>query len=133
MVNKRSREVLLVEPDKLLAATYRRAFKEVNLIAEWQPTAQEAINSIDRLRPRVIILEVQLYGHNGIEFIHELRSYPDWQTIPIILLTLVPEHELNIDEQVKKQLGIARYCYKPITSLQRLLETTKEIIGEQLL
>ncbi len=125
-----ARQVLLVEPDKLLAASYRRVLTEVNISSEWQQTAQDAINSIDKVRPEIILLEVQLHGHNGIEFLHELRSYPDWQSIPIILLTLVPEHELGLNDQIRQQLSIVEYCYKPQTSLEQLQKLVIKHIGK---
>ena len=119
-------QVLVVEPDKLLASTYRRAMEDSGITSEWQSSAQDAIDSIDKSKPKLIILELQLHVHNGIEFLHELRSYPDWQMIPIILLTLVPEHELGLSEDSKKQLNIVGYHYKPHTSLEQLVEFVNE-------
>jgi len=100
--------------------------EDSGITSEWQSSAQDAIDSIDKSKPKLIILELQLHVHNGIEFLHELRSYPDWQMIPIILLTLVPEHELGLSEDSKKQLNIVGYHYKPHTSLEQLVEFVNE-------
>jgi DNA-binding response OmpR family regulator len=121
--------VLLVEPDKLLATSYRKALGREGIAADWQQTAQGAINSIDRVKPQLILLEVQLHGHNGIEFLHELRSYTDWQKIPIVLFTLVPEHELGLTAEAKEQLSIVDYKYKPHTSLEQMVSVVKNFVG----
>ncbi len=113
--------VLFVEPDRVVAESYQKAFRQINIEADWESTAQGAVNSIDQIKPELIILELQLPGNNGIEFIHELRSYTDWQDIPIVLFTLVPEHELGLSEEIKQQFGIIGYYYKPQTSLEKIL------------
>lgn len=110
-------QVLLIEPDKVLAATYMAALKQAGHTAVWQSSAQGAIAAIDEQVPNIIVLEVNLAKHNGIEFLFELRSYEDLQDIPVILLTTVPEHDLGLTHAAKTQLGITAYLYKPHATL----------------
>ncbi len=122
--------ILVIEPDKLLAESYRRAFQEVGIDVDWESNAQGAVDSVDKKKPELIILELQLPGNNGIEFIHELRSYPDWQTIPIMILTLVPEHEAGLSQEIRDQFGIVDYHYKPQTSLEKILHLVEARLNE---
>lgn len=120
-------QVLLVEPDKVLANTYKHALKYAGHDVTWVSSAQDAIAQVDKKTPDCIILEVQLTGHNGIEFLFELRSYTDLHNIPVILNTLVPEHDLGLTDSTKQQLGIAEYLYKPHASLRTLQKIVEHV------
>lgn len=119
--------ILIVEPDKLLGRTYVQALQTAGISADWQASAQLALNSMDMKIPDAIFLEVQLPEHNGIEFMYEMRSYPDLQAIPVILVTLVPERELGLTSKIRQQLGIEGYYYKPHTSLEQMITIAKDI------
>ena len=78
--------ILLIEPDGILASTYKRAL----VLAGHQVTmcagAQAADIAADQTQPDVVVLELQLPGHSGIEFLHEeFRSYSDWSKVPVIV------------------------------------------------
>lgn len=117
-----SRAVLLIEPDKVLGETYRAALSHANFSVQTAQTAQMAIHKVDTNIPDITVLELQLAAHNGVEFLYELRSYPEWQNIPVVILSQISQHEAGIDKKMAKKLGIAHYCYKPQTSLKKLIE-----------
>lgn len=117
-------DILLVEPDKLLASTYRQAFEAAGHRVVMTASAQSAIFSADESRPDVVVLELQLIGHSGLEFLYEFRSYPEWQHIPVVICSTVPAGEFGGSWQLlKDQLGVRAYHYKPLVSLQTLLRT----------
>ncbi len=112
--------VLLIEPDQILAQTYQRAMERAGITVRRAADVQAAVHLIDQELPGCIILEVQQAGHNGIEFIYEIRSYPDWQAIPIIIVSGIPSDELGLTEKTKQQLKIKSYHYKPHLTLSKL-------------
>jgi chemosensory pili system protein ChpA (sensor histidine kinase/response regulator) len=119
--------VLLVEPDIPLAKTYQTALQVAGHEAVTAVTAQAAINQVDQRTPDIIILELQLPAHDGIEFLHELRSYPEWQTIPVVLNTYTAPSQLAAVRRVlSEDLGVRAMHYKPQTSLQLLLRSVAE-------
>lgn len=118
---KKQQRILLIEPDKLLASTYAKAFELTKLKVDCESDAQGAISYIDTKHPDLIVLELQLAKHNGVEFLYELRSHSDLQQIPIILHTVIPVTDLHLTQQVQDQLGIVEYLYKPQTTLEELI------------
>lgn len=116
-----TKEVLLIEPDLPLAKTYATALQAADFTVRVSADAQAAIHEVDTRRPDVIILELQLADHNGVEFLYELRSYPEWQNIPVIILSQLSEREIGIGVAAMHKLGIVHYAYKPQTSLEDLL------------
>ena len=122
--------VLFIEPDKLLAQTYAKACENAHIDMHHESTAQTAVTYIDSNHPSIVVLELQLASHNGVEFLYELRSHSDWQDIPVLLHTLVPDTELQLSDEVKTQLGIVGYLYKPQTSLERLLHEIQKVLNK---
>lgn len=121
--------ILLVEPDRILAGTYAKALPAAGHRLTVCATAQAAVLAADAAAPDVVVLEIQLTEHSGIEFLYEFRSYADWQHIPVVVVSQVPPMEFNGSYQVlKDELGVSAYYYKPHTSLRRLLATINEVI-----
>lgn len=119
--------ILLLEPDRVLAGTYKQVLEFAGHSVVPVSSAQAAILAADEQTPDVAIIELQLIEHSGIEFLYEFRSYQDWQTIPVIVHTGVPASEFTGNSQLlREQLGVHHYLYKPQTSLQQLLKTVAQ-------
>ena len=121
-------KILLLEPDKVLASTYRDALMQAGHKVVMCATAQAAIFAADEQIPDVIITELQLTGHSGIEFLYELRSYDEWTQLPVIIVTNVPAGEFADSwGLLRDQLGVHNYHYKPLTSLRTLLRSVASL------
>jgi CheY-like chemotaxis protein len=118
--------VLVIEPDVMSARIYTEALSHVANVAH-ATSAQMALDALDDRLPDVIVLEMQLPAHNGLEFIAELRSYGEWQHIPIIMHTLMPLARFCHDDAILRQLGVVAYLYKPTTSLAQLQSEIRQV------
>jgi DNA-binding response OmpR family regulator len=125
--------ILLIEPNRILAQIYKDALKQSGYKVSVAHDAQNAITASDKVRPDLIVLEIQLIKHNGVEFLYELRSYPEWQDIPVVVHSIVPPGEFTQNEVLYKEIGITNYLYKPQTSLTELLRTIDNVLKESLL
>ena len=122
--------MLLVEPDKPLAKIYQDAIKSAGYDVSVVSGSQSAINSASNVKPDVVVLEIQLIEHSGIEFLYEFRSYSDWQEVPILIHTNVPYFELRDGWPLLNQsLGVAMYKYKPDTVLDELIASIGELVA----
>ena len=120
-------QILLIEPDRLLAESYVQALLHAGHEVQATGGAQAAIMSADAIPPDLVVLELQLVEHSGIEFLYEFRSYPEWQDVPVIIQTHVPQAEFADNWQLLQQeLGVQGYLYKPRTSLGQLLVAVDE-------
>lgn len=123
--------VLLLEPDAQLASKYSRALEEAGHRVHWRTDAQAALGVIDDHAPEVVVLEFHLPEHNGVEFLYEIRSYPDCDHIPVLLHTEVsPEHP-GLGHDYWPQLGIRDYLHKPKTSLSQLVQRVERLTAPQ--
>lgn len=115
-------QILLIEPDKLLAASYEKALRSAGHAVATATSAQQAIHFADQQKPDVVVLEMELPRHNGVEFLYEFRSYYEWLDVPVIVHSFVPATEL-VKSATLKDLGVVKLLYKPATSLAQLCTT----------
>jgi len=124
-----SRAVLIIEPNKDIAAILEQYLARAeHLIIDLAHSAEEAIRRADKHRPDAVVLEVGMAENNGVAFLHEFRSYEDWQTVPVIIHTHLPLSSY-IGQKDLSRLGIADYLYKPTTSLSDLLRSLNRVLG----
>jgi DNA-binding response OmpR family regulator len=115
--------VLLVEPDKILADTYHHALTQDGHRVKICSDAEKAVVLCNNWQPDVAIIELLLNHHSGIEFLYEFRSYSDWQAVPIIVHSYITPSEIKRYEQTLHELNVQTYLYKPYTSLSNLKRT----------
>jgi CheY-like chemotaxis protein len=122
--------VLIIEPDMHLAQAYSRAMEQRGHTTASAFTAQEALHQADHALPDVVALELQLPGPNGIAFLQEFRSYPDWRNVPVVLHTYAsPYAQSDVRATLENQFGVVSWLYKPQTTLQQL-QTILESHGQ---
>jgi CheY-like chemotaxis protein len=120
-------KVLLIEPDLALARTYIQALAHAGHTVTHVTGAQEAVLAADAKAPEVVVLELRLAVHDGIEFLHEFRSYGEWQRIPVIINShLEPSVIEQVQAALEHDFGVTTYLYKPATSLQQLISTVNQ-------
>ncbi|HEX8762184.1 MAG TPA: response regulator [Candidatus Saccharimonadales bacterium] len=122
--------VLLIEPDKVLGGTYQQALRLWGYEVTHAFSAQEAINAADKARPDVVVLELQLIGHDGIEFLQEFRSYPEWQDVPVVVLSHLTRELLEQSRvTLARDYGVYDCLYKPRTTLSHLQRAINGVLG----
>ncbi len=124
--------LLLIEPDNILSNSLSKALVSAGYRVNIAGNAQAAINSVDSSRPDLVILELQLIGHSGIEFLYEFRSYKDWQDVPLIILSNVPKKEFkDNDALLSSELGVVEYLYKPDTDLKKIIKMAEKVFKSE--
>ena len=83
----RPRTALVVDDD---AAT-RRMLRDMLTQEGWTVAeasdGSQALAALDEARPQVVLLDLVMPGMNGFEFVDAVRGRPDWQHLPIVVLT----------------------------------------------
>lgn len=119
--------ILLLEPNTLLAKTYTQALRHAGHSVVCAAGAQAAINAADKRTPDLVIVELQLPQHSGVEFLHEFRSYAEWSAIPVVVNTaLSPSSMAKAKQSLARDLGVRQILYKPRTSLQDIVRIARE-------
>ena len=73
--------------------------------------SQEALAAIATVRPRLILMDLQLPGIDGIELTRRLKADPATKDIRIVALTA---YAMKGDEEKARAVGCEGYITKPI-------------------
>ena len=109
--------VLAVDDIPLNLLLVKKMLVRFNFQLETATGGQEALDSIARSKPDLILLDLMMPGIDGYEVIRRLKSNPETANIRIIILTA-----LTSGEDVSKgfNMGADDYIMKPII-MERLL------------
>lgn len=118
-------QILLLEPDAKLGSLYKEILSK-DFDVEHCRMSFDAISILDKKTIDIVVLELQIALHNGIEFLYEMRSYSEWQNIPVILHTNVSPQWYENCGTLKDQLNITAYLYKPVTKLHMLRTAVRD-------
>jgi DNA-binding response OmpR family regulator len=113
-------KILLVEDDQFLSELYQDSLGAAGHSVVTSRHAQEAVLMLEEYGADLILLDIMLPGHNGLELINEMQSYDDWQAIPIVVISSINREEFGLSDLQWMDMGVVDYLYKPTTSLQDL-------------
>jgi two-component system, chemotaxis family, response regulator PixH len=118
--------VLLVEDDKWWAENCQRVLRRWGYAVSIVGTADEALQQLDEAMPRAIVLDYLLPGGNAMQLLHELQSYTDTRTIPVILCTSI--NEIHNLASALENYGVRRVFDKASVTPRQLAQAVKEVI-----
>jgi two-component system, sensor histidine kinase and response regulator len=86
-----------------------------NYTLHYAHSGQNAIGAIDRIEPDVILLDAMMPELDGLETCQRIKSTPQWQSIPIIMVTAISskEHLANC-----LAAGADDFIAKPVSKLE---------------
>jgi signal transduction histidine kinase/DNA-binding response OmpR family regulator len=91
--------------------------------------SREAIEIIEKSPPMLILLDLMMPEMDGFEVIKKLRYHPQWQLIPIIVITSV---ELSTSEYAQLSKQVQNIFQKGKYELQDLLNEVNEVVSSSL-
>lgn len=112
MTHIKSADVLLLEDDPTIAKTVVYAFERAGLKVTHCLLVQDAMQTIDRKQPDLLVLDIGLPDGNGLEVCRKMRAHPLHQNIPILILSA---HGEEIDRVLGLELGADDYVTKPFS------------------
>ena len=77
-----------------------------------------ALSALESELPSLVVLDLQLPGASGLDVLREVRRRPEWQALPVILLTALGGESDRIQGL---QLGADDYVSKPFSPRELVL------------
>jgi CheY-like chemotaxis protein len=103
--------LLLVEDEPDTASLVKLIMEGKGYEVLHAATGSEALDKIALMPPpSLVLLDIQLPDVDGITILETIRATPDWQNVPVIMLTAV-----SAEQQIRKVLSLTvqGYVLKP--------------------
>jgi DNA-binding response OmpR family regulator len=102
-------KILLVEddPDQVLMYKTKFELEGFKIITATEP--EEALRKAREEKPDLILLDVLLYEHDGLEVLEKLKSDLQTKQIPVLILSNLKKREL---EEKAQKLGALAWLVK---------------------
>lgn len=118
-----SGQILIVEDDEdtrsLLEFLLRQAGYDVVVAMD----GEQALKHIETMTPpQLILLDIMMPYLDGFDILARIKSRPEWNTIPVLMLTARDREE---DIQRGIDLGIAAYIPKPFKTHALIAEINR--------
>jgi DNA-binding response OmpR family regulator len=118
------RHVLLIEDELWLGRAYRQTLENAKYTVELVRDVREALEAVDKQPVDIIVLDMFLPEANGMQFLHELRSYHDTKQLPVIVCTANPG---QVPDGSLKPYGVLTVLDKGAMTPAILLQAVYEV------
>ncbi|MBB3331095.1 DNA-binding response OmpR family regulator [Halomonas campaniensis] len=106
----RQPSILMVEDEEDIAFLIRFLLERHGFTVRHAADGRQALEALDQeTPPDLVLLDVMLPYHDGLEVVEQLRQRPAWQAVPVLMLTakareadVVRALELGADDYVTK-------------------------------
>jgi two-component system, cell cycle response regulator DivK len=103
--------ILIVDDNAANALLLSYLLSRKGYLVRTATNGREALAALDEFQPRVIMMDIQLPGMDGLELTRHLKSKPETKDIVIIVLTA---YAMKGDETRAREAGCDDYISKPI-------------------
>lgn len=120
--------VLIVEDDSFLRKLLVEKLKREGFLPKEAAGGKEALESMTREIPMVVLLDLVMPGVDGFQVLQEIRKNERTKNIPVIVLSNLGEQE-HIDRA--KSLGADDYLVKAHFILDEIVTKVSELIAKR--
>jgi CheY-like chemotaxis protein len=115
--------ILMVDDNKDVADLFKRYTYSSGYVIEYLSNPDQLFETAERVRPRLILLDIMIPHIDGWEVLGRIRQHPLTQSIPVIVCSVLPERELAF------ALGATDYLSKPVARAA-LLKALNQALAE---
>jgi two-component system alkaline phosphatase synthesis response regulator PhoP len=117
-------KILVIEDEEDIASLIKLQAELAGYKVHLEADGLNGFMAVERERPDLIVLDIMLPGLNGLDVCRKIRSNPDFNHIPIIIISAKSE---ELDVVLGLELGADDYVAKPF-SLKVLFSRIKAVL-----
>lgn len=118
--------VLVVEDDEFLRKVMSEKLLKEGFEVEATIDAASALESLKKIIPQVILLDLILPGMDGFELLTRLKKDPAYASIPVIVLSNLGQKE---DKERAISLGAVDYLIKADFTPAEIIQRVRSVLG----
>ncbi len=124
----RPKNILVVDDDPNVADMLQQYLPESQYIMRAAGDGIEGLKAIEKEKPDIILLDIMMPRLDGFGFIERLRSYPETQELPIIVISA---KELSKEEIRKLKASVTTIMKKQGFRGEKLIEQIETVLKEK--
>jgi two-component system, cell cycle response regulator DivK len=105
--------ILIVDDNPMNLKLCKRLLEGEHYQVLTSKNAEETLKLLERFHPKLILMDFQLPGMDGVDLTRKIRSNPENQKMVILMVT---SNDLQGDEAKAKAAGCDGYIQKPINT-----------------
>lgn len=117
------KKILIIEDDKFLAKTYKRAFDPQEFEVQVLYDGENALQHIKDFKPNALILDIIVPIKDGFEILKEMKDDVETKDIPVIIASNLGQEE---DYAKGLKMGAKAFITKSETSLTGVVDVVKK-------
>ena len=118
--------VLLIEDEPNIIEAIRFILSRDGWRVDTHSDGATALEAVRTRQPDLIVLDVMLPNRSGYDILNDLRSDPDFEATPVLMLTARGQKK---DRELAEKLGASRFMTKPFSNGE-VLETVRDLVGQ---
>jgi CheY-like chemotaxis protein len=118
--------VMVVDDTAVIRETVARLLRHEGFETVCAANGKEALSKLQLSLPDLIILDLMMPVMDGLRCLEELRRHPQWQTLPVIVMTAMADEE---NHHLAAGLGVQDYIVKARFSANQILDRVKKCIA----
>ena len=121
-----SRHVLLIEDEPNIIEAIRFLLARDGWRVDTHADGSDAVEVIRKVAPDLVVLDMMLPGKSGMDILTDLRAIPDFQTLPVLMLTARGQSR---DRDMAERAGVSRFMTKPFSNAE-VLSAVRDLVAE---
>lgn len=109
------KHVLLVEDEINIIEALRFLLSREGWQVDTHSDGADAVDRIRQMRPDLVVLDHMLPGKSGLDILGELRADPEFQKLPVLMLTARGQAR---DREQAEKAGVSRFMTKPFSNIE---------------
>lgn len=118
-------KIAIIEDDPVINQMYRMKFENDGFEVEVATNGRTGVALVEKMRPDVVLLDMQMPEMNGTEALTEIRKHEWGKSLTVLVLTNLGEEEAPRE---LKSLGIHSYIVKADLTPRQVVERVKEAL-----
>ena len=119
--------VLIIDDSSLTREFHSHILKDAGFVCVTAADGMEGLEKATTEKFDIILTDINMQGMDGYEFIRRARQNPDYDDVPIIIISTEAK---ELDKQKGFSAGANLFLVKP-TEAGRIVESMKMLLGTQ--
>lgn len=119
-------KIAIIEDDQTISQMYRMKFEAEGFDVEMARDGRQGVAAVKRMRPDIVLLDLQMPEMDGAEALTEIRSHSWGEAIPVIILTNMGEEESPAS---LKTLNVSSYIVKADLTPSQVVARVKDTLA----